>query len=102
MWTSAKAVTPAGPGATKNLGMTAPISQAGPEPRDLELTAELQESLIPHGCFESEEELNHRMNVLRYKDTIWYTVRHNLDLGEITYPGLIHNFYMFECFQSAK
>jgi len=64
MWTSAKAVTPAGAGATKNLGMTAPISQAGPEPRDLELTAELQESLIPHGCFESEEELNHRMNVL--------------------------------------
>ena len=65
MWSSAKAETPAGAGATKNLGMTAPISQAGPEPRDLELTADLQQSLIPHGCFESEGELNHRMNVLR-------------------------------------
>ena len=78
MWTSAKAVTPAGAGATKNLGMTAPISQAGPEPRDLELTAELQESLIPHGCFESEEELNHRMNVLRYEDTIYLSIYMNI------------------------
>jgi len=44
--------------------MTAPISNAGPEEKDLELTSELQETLIPHGCFESEEELNHRMDVL--------------------------------------
>ena len=70
MWTSAKAAAPAGAGSTKNLGMTAPISQAGPEPRDLELSAELQESLIPHGCFESEEELNHRMDVLRWQEDI--------------------------------
>ena len=62
MWSSADAA-PAAP--TKNLGMTAPISTAGPEPRDLELTSGLQDSLIPHGCFESEEELNHRMDVLR-------------------------------------
>ena len=48
-----------------SLGMTAPISNAGPEEKDLELTSELQETLIPHGCFESEEELNHRMDVLR-------------------------------------
>ena len=45
--------------------MTAPISNAGPDEKDLELTAQLQETLIPHGCFESEEELNHRMDVLR-------------------------------------
>jgi len=44
--------------------MTAPISNAGPDEKDLELTAQLQETLIPHGCFESEEELNHRMDVL--------------------------------------
>merc|ERR1719210_2841437 len=60
MWSNAKATV----NQTKNLGMTAPISTAGPESRDLELTAQLQESLIPHGCFESEEELNHRMDVL--------------------------------------
>ena len=62
MWSSAKA-SPAPQ--TKSLGMTAPISNAGPEEKDLELTSELQETLIPHGCFESEEELNHRMDVLR-------------------------------------
>ena len=81
MWANAKA----GPNQTKNLGMTAPISTAGPEARDLELTAELEvnnvslfevfvvfiiffnkECLKPHGCFETEEELNHRMDVLRY------------------------------------
>jgi len=60
MWANAKAA----PIQTKNLGMTAPISTAGPEARDLELTAELEESLKPHGCFETEEELNHRMDVL--------------------------------------
>jgi len=60
MWANAKAA----PNQTKNLGMTAPISTAGPEARDLELSAELEESLKPHGCFESEEELNHRMDVL--------------------------------------
>ena len=62
MWYSANANVS---GQTKNLGMTAPISVSAPEPRDLELTSQLQESLIPHGCFESEEELNHRMDVLR-------------------------------------
>lgn len=60
MWANAKAA----PNQTKNLGMTAPISTAGSEPRDLELSAELEESLKPHGCFETEEELNHRMDVL--------------------------------------
>jgi len=60
MWANAKAA----PNQTKNLGMTAPISTAGPEARDLELSAELETSLKPHGCFETEEELNHRMDVL--------------------------------------
>jgi len=61
MWSSAKALPQS---QTKSLGMTAPISNAGPEEKDLELTAQLQETLIPHGCFETEEELNHRMDVL--------------------------------------
>ena len=62
MWSSDHATSPA---QTKSLGMTQPISVLGPEPRDIELTQQLQEALIPHGCFESEEELNHRMDVLR-------------------------------------
>jgi len=61
MWSSANAAS-ASP--AKNLGMTTPISVEQPKPRDLELSTELQDTLIPHGCFESEEELNHRMDVL--------------------------------------
>ena len=61
MWANVKSA----PAQTKNLGMTAPISSAGPEERDFELSAQLEEALKPHGCFESEEELNHRMDVLR-------------------------------------
>jgi len=61
MWSSANAAS-ASP--AKNLGMTTPISVEQPKPRDLELSSELQDTLIPHGCFESEEELNHRMDVL--------------------------------------
>lgn len=51
-------------GPTKNLGMTAPISVAGPEPKDLELTQSLEEALRPYDVFESEEELTHRLSVL--------------------------------------
>ena len=46
------------------LGMTAPISLALPEPADQERTKALVTALEPHGCFESEDELNHRMEVL--------------------------------------
>jgi len=61
MWANSKSPSAA---QTKNLGMTAPISTAGPEEKDLELTKQLKTALEPHGCFESEEELNHRMDVL--------------------------------------
>lgn len=57
--TAASITTP-----TKNLGMTAPISTAGPEPKDLEMTVTLEEALKPYDVFESEEELNHRLSVL--------------------------------------
>jgi len=72
MWANAKAAA----NQTKNLGMTAPISTAGPESRDIELTTELEEALKPHGCFESEEELNHRMDVLsRLNDLVRKWIR---------------------------
>jgi poly(A) polymerase len=48
----------------KYLGMTAPISLAGPEPGGKERTEELIRALEPYGCFESDTELNHRMAVL--------------------------------------
>lgn len=50
--------------------MTSPISVAGPQPLDLNLTKELVEALKPHGCFESPEELNQRMEVLGKLDAL--------------------------------
>jgi len=62
--------------ATKNLGMTAPISTLGPEPKDLLLTRDLEEALRPHDVFESDEELNHRMDVLsRLNDLVKQWIR---------------------------
>ena len=45
------------------LGMTAPISWAGPDKSDEERTKKLIEALQPHGCYETPEELGHRMEV---------------------------------------
>ena len=41
-------------------GVTGPISLAEPKPFDIELTNKLEESMKPHGVFESEAELAHR------------------------------------------
>lgn len=49
----------------KTLGMTSAISMAEPKPSDITRTGELRESLKPYNVFESEEELNHRMEILR-------------------------------------
>lgn len=45
-------------------GVTGPISLAEPKAFDLELSDKLEEAMRPHGVFESEAELNHRMEVL--------------------------------------
>ncbi|XP_015780401.1 PREDICTED: poly(A) polymerase type 3-like [Acropora digitifera] len=45
-------------------GITAPISMAGPKPEDKVLTKALEESLKYYEVFESEDELQHRMDVL--------------------------------------
>lgn len=49
----------------RTLGMTSAISVAEPKPSDLTRTNELREALKPYNVFESEEELNHRMEILR-------------------------------------
>uniref|UniRef100_T1JA32 polynucleotide adenylyltransferase n=1 Tax=Strigamia maritima TaxID=126957 RepID=T1JA32_STRMM len=48
----------------KTLGMTSAISLAPPKPIDIQRTKELEEALKPYGIFETDEELNHRMEVL--------------------------------------
>lgn len=50
----------------RTLGMTSAISVAEPKPLDIARTNELKEALKPYNVFESEEELNHRMEILRY------------------------------------
>ena len=59
-----------GPRVNTYLGMTAPISLAGPEPSDIERTQALVEALKPYGCFESDTELTHRMEVLANLNTL--------------------------------
>lgn len=48
----------------KVLGMTSAISTAGPKPEDIQRTNELRKSLEPYDAFETETELNHRMEIL--------------------------------------
>lgn len=57
-----------GDNGTFNTGMTSAISTAGPKPLDLKLTKDLEESLKPHGGFESVEEMTHRMEILSKLD----------------------------------
>ncbi|KAL9921000.1 poly(A) polymerase hiiragi isoform 2-T3 [Glossina fuscipes fuscipes] len=54
----------------KQLGMTSAISLAGPKPEDLQKTEELRKALEPYKVFESEEELNHRMEILAKLNTL--------------------------------
>ncbi|XP_033222307.1 poly(A) polymerase type 3 isoform X2 [Belonocnema kinseyi] len=48
----------------RTLGMTSAISVAEPKPSDIARTTELKEALKPYNVFESDEELNHRMEIL--------------------------------------
>ncbi|KAM7345215.1 poly(A) polymerase hiiragi isoform 2-T3 [Cochliomyia hominivorax] len=54
----------------KQLGMTSAISLAGPRPEDLQKTEELRKALEPYKVFETEEELNHRMEILAKLNTL--------------------------------
>ncbi|XP_071450395.1 poly(A) polymerase type 3 [Hetaerina americana] len=50
--------------ALRTLGMTSAISHATPKSLDIQRTKELEEVLKPYNVFESDEELNHRMEIL--------------------------------------
>ena len=77
--------------------MTAPISLNQPDQSDLDRTASLVKALEPHGCFEGELEMTHRMEVNLISHSIFYNIRlrNNLDSTN----GLI-NYKHF--FQSAQ
>ena len=46
------------------IGITSPISLSEPKESDIELSEELEQTLREFDLFESESEMNHRMNVL--------------------------------------
>lgn len=54
----------------KQLGMTSAISLAEPRSEDLQKTEELRKALEPFKVFESQDELNHRMEILAKLNTL--------------------------------
>ncbi|XP_055854551.1 poly(A) polymerase type 3 [Episyrphus balteatus] len=56
--------------APKTLGMTSAISLADPRPEDIIKTDELRQTLEPYKVFESQDELNHRMEILAKLNTL--------------------------------
>ncbi|XP_065366624.1 poly(A) polymerase type 3 [Calliphora vicina] len=54
----------------KQLGMTSAISLACPRPEDVQKSDELRKALEPYKVFETEEELNHRMEILAKLNTL--------------------------------
>ncbi|KAG5680694.1 hypothetical protein PVAND_010185 [Polypedilum vanderplanki] len=54
----------------KQLGMTSAISLAMPKPEDLKRTSDLEGTLKPYNVFETEQELNHRMEILAKLNTL--------------------------------
>ncbi|XP_012155930.1 poly(A) polymerase type 3 [Ceratitis capitata] len=54
----------------KQLGMTSAISLAEPRPEDLQKTEELRKALEPFKVFETQDELNHRMEILAKLNTL--------------------------------
>ncbi|XP_039953960.1 poly(A) polymerase type 3-like [Bactrocera tryoni] len=54
----------------KQLGMTSAISLAEPRSEDLQKTEELRKALEPFKVFETQDELNHRMEILAKLNTL--------------------------------
>lgn len=54
----------------KQLGMTSAISLAEPRTEDLQKTEELRKALEPFKVFETQDELNHRMEILAKLNTL--------------------------------
>lgn len=79
--------------------MTSAISTAEPRPEDFVLTRELEESLKPFNVFETESELNHRMEILAKLNTLvkeWVRdVSISRNMPEVTADRLGGKIYTF-------
>lgn len=58
------------PAAAKQLGMTSAISLAVPKVEDIQRTTDLERALEPFNVIETEQELNHRMEILAKLNTL--------------------------------
>jgi len=71
-----------------NLGMTSAINTSSPRPEDIRQTKALEETLRPYGCFESMQEMNHRMEVLGKLDNLVKTWVRDLSILKNIPPSL--------------
>lgn len=67
---------------TKNRGMTSPISLAGPKPEDIESNNDLESRLKCFNVFESDHELNHRLEVLSKLNTLFNAFVRDLSIQQ--------------------
>lgn len=83
MWSTDKSGNSAQNGnAPRNFGMTSAISTAGPKPEDLQATDELRKCLERFNVFESDKELNHRMEILAKLNTLANAFIKDLSIGQ--------------------
>lgn len=73
---------------TKHFGMTSAISTAGPKPEDISATTELAKALEPFNVFESESELNHRMEILAKLNTLVKQWVRDISIGKNMPPQM--------------
>lgn len=71
-----------GNNATRNYGMTSAISTAVPKPEDIQATSELDKCLERFNVFESEKELNHRMEILAKLNSLANVFIKDLSVGQ--------------------
>lgn len=76
--------------AAKNLGMTSAISTAGPKPEDLQASIELKTTLERFNVFESDPELNHRMDILAKLNGLANTFIKDLSLSQNVPVDTVH------------
>lgn len=67
---TATSTTGRGNAGAKVYGMTSAISTAGPKPEDIQATTDLAKALEPFKVFETESEMNHRMEILAKLNTL--------------------------------
>lgn len=67
---------------TQNRGMTSAISTAGPKSGDIQATNDLEKSLKQFNVFESDQELNHRLEILSKLNSLVHAFIEDLSIQQ--------------------